>query len=193
MNADARIGPGRLVLVVGPSGAGKDTLLAAAQDACRGERDIVFARRVVTRQASSAEDHDTLTPEAFAQARAAGAFALAWSAHGLDYGIPATVDDEIRAGHTVVCNVSRAIVAEARGRFAHVITVLVTAPRDVLVARLAARGRGSDGDLGARLRRSDALDHDLAPDFIIQNTDSVARGTERMLDVVRGQHAPVWL
>jgi len=58
---------------------------------------------------------------------------------------------------------------------------------------LAARNRGSDGDLGARVARSDALDHDLAPDFIIQNTDSVARGTERLLDVVRGQHAPVWL
>lgn len=44
------IGPGRLVLVVGPSGAGKDTVLTLARDACRGT--VLFPRRVVTRPAS---------------------------------------------------------------------------------------------------------------------------------------------
>ena len=188
-----RIGPGRLVLVVGPSGAGKDTLIRAAQDACRGDRDIVFPRRVVTRAGSAAEDHDTLSPEAFAQAHAQGSFALAWSAHGLDYGIPAAIDAELRAGRTVVCNVSRAIVPAARARYAHPTLVLVTAPHEVLVQRLAERGRASDGDLDARIRRSASLDRELAPDFIIRNTDTVSRGADLMLQAVRGHNAMVWL
>ncbi|MCC2112585.1 MAG: phosphonate metabolism protein/1,5-bisphosphokinase (PRPP-forming) PhnN, partial [Hyphomicrobiales bacterium] len=39
-------GPGRLVLVVGPSGAGKDTLMAAIG---RARPDLHIVRRVVTR------------------------------------------------------------------------------------------------------------------------------------------------
>ncbi|MGA7013248.1 MAG: phosphonate metabolism protein/1,5-bisphosphokinase (PRPP-forming) PhnN, partial [Pseudolabrys sp.] len=53
------IGPGRLVLVVGPSGAGKDTVITGAKAACAADSTFVFPRRVVTRPASDAEDHDT--------------------------------------------------------------------------------------------------------------------------------------
>ena len=36
------IGPGRLVLVVGRSGAGKDTLIGLAQAACADDPGVVF-------------------------------------------------------------------------------------------------------------------------------------------------------
>ena len=108
----AAIGPGRLVLVVGPSGAGKDTLI----DACaRGPAATIamscFRAASITRPSSAAEDHDTVSERRSIRPLAAGAFALWWPAHGLKYGIPRSIDADIRAGRTVVCNVSRTVVA----------------------------------------------------------------------------------
>jgi ribose 1,5-bisphosphokinase len=178
-----RIGPGRLVLVVGPSGAGKDTLISLVQYALRNEPRIVFPRRVVTRAASHAEDHDTMDAEAFARAARAGAFALTWDAHDLRYGIPVVIDDHVRAGRTVVCNVSRAIVEGARRRYAEVVVALVTAPPEVLAARLAARARGSDGDIAHRLARSDAF-AEITADCIIQNIGAPDAGAAALMDAI---------
>ena len=160
------IGPGRLVLVVGPSGAGKDTVIGLARRLLADDPTVVFPRRVVTRPVDGTEDHDTLPPEAFAATMQAGAFALSWDAHGLRYGVPRRVDGDLQDGRTVICNVSRGIVAAARRRYRRVDVVLVTAPDEVLRARVAARGRRSDGDLAARLDRVGAK---LRPDLVIDN------------------------
>ena len=109
-----RIGPGRLVLVVGPSGAGKDTLIALARDQCAGDAMVVFPRRIVTRPPSGSEDHDSVSPSAFDRAAGQGAYAFWWEAHGLKYALSAAIDAELRAGKTVVCNVSRAVVSALR-------------------------------------------------------------------------------
>src|SRR5262249_2497999 len=114
------IGPGRLILVVGPSGAGKDTLIGGARAACVSDPSVVFPRPTVTRASSAAEDHDTLSAEDFRHAVAARKFALWWEAHGHSYGIPAAVDDDISAARTVVCNVSRTIIGFAKIRYASV-------------------------------------------------------------------------
>ena len=107
----ARIGPGRLVLVVGPSGAGKDTLLNLARCACAGNSRIVFPRRLVTRAASAFEDNLQVDDEAFERLLAEGALAVHWGAHGHRYALPRSVEDEVRVGHTVVANVSRTVIA----------------------------------------------------------------------------------
>jgi ribose 1,5-bisphosphokinase len=176
------IGPGRLVLVVGPSGAGKDTLIAGARTACRDDATIVFPRRVVTRPASTFEDNDVMSKSAFEQAAVKGAFAFWWSAHGHHYGIPLAIDFDIEMGRTVVCNVSRAVVRAIRWRYAHVVAVLVTAPKDVLAKRLAARDRASDGGIVERLHRADI--ENCRPDVIIDNIDDPQRGVRKLLDAV---------
>ena len=163
------IGPGRLVLVVGPSGAGKDTLIAGARAACRDDATVVFPRRVVTRPASNFEDNDFVSKSAFEQAAAKDAFAFWWSAHGHDYGIPLAIDFDIESGRTVVCNASRTMVEVVRKRYAHVMTILVTAPKDVLAARLAARDRASDGRIVERLSRGDIAGEMSRPDVVINN------------------------
>lgn len=146
--------PGGFVLVVGPSGAGKDTVIRLARTRLAAEARVVFPRRLVTRPPSADEDNVELTEEAFAEAEARAAFALSWRAHGLGYGIDRDSVALAETGHVVVCNVSRRVVDDARARLPGVSVVTVTASPEVLAQRLAARGRAQDGDLGIRLSRN---------------------------------------
>ena len=140
---------GRLFAVVGPSGAGKDTLIAAAA-AARPALHVV--RRVITRpEAAGGEPFEGVSPTEFAARAARGAFALTWDAHGLSYGIPATIDAALAAGRDVVFNGSRAVLEQAAARYPGLAVLHVTAPVPVLAARLAARGRETAGDIAARL------------------------------------------
>ena len=173
--------PGRLVLVVGPSGAGKDTLIAGARELLRGDPDVVFPRRAVTRPPFAGEDHDSLSEQDFARRAALGTFALVWQAHGLRYGVPKSIDADIAAGRTVVCNVSRSVVATARARYARVTVALVTAPADVLATRLAARGRASDGALAARLTR---VPEQLVADVMIENVGLPVEGAAQLVATI---------
>jgi ribose 1,5-bisphosphokinase len=177
------IGPGRLVLVVGPSGAGKDTLIGLARDACAGNGSIVFPRRVVTREASTFEDNEQVSVEAFRQARNGGAFAVHWEAHGHGYGLPRAIDDDIRAGRTVVANVSRTVIEAMRRAYADVVVVSITAPPEILRERLAVRARGSDGQLSERLGR--AVD-EVVPDVIITNVGIAGQHAQELLRAIRG-------
>jgi len=180
-----RIGPGRLVLVVGPSGAGKDTLLNLARAACAGERMIVFPRRTVTREASPSEDNRYLEPPSFRTALARGEFALHWEAHGHCYALPLGIDDDIRAGRAVVANVSRTVLQAMRRAYADVVVVEITAPPDVLAERLSMRARGSDGAIEPRLSRNiDAAT--AAPDIIILNVGDAGRHARQLLAVIMG-------
>lgn len=183
---EGAIGPGRLVLVVGPSGAGKDTLLRLAQAACADDHDIVFPRRVVTRASSADEDNIALSPDEFARARDHGDFAVHWDAHGHSYALPLEINDDIRAGRAVVANVSRTVIAELRGTYANVVVVAITAPPDVLAQRLAARARHSDGNIADRLARS-VDDAWTNADVTILNAGSADYHSRHLLRVIRNE------
>jgi len=160
-----------LVLVVGPSGAGKDTLLNAAKDLVRDNPHIHFARRVITRPADpDGENHEPVTEAEFA----AHDFALSWSAHGLRYGITA-----VDTAPVVVANVSRGVIATAALK--HPVRVIeVTAPPEILAARLAARGRETAADVARRLDRSAMI----PPGVVVEtvwNDATLAIGVERFV------------
>ena len=181
----ATIGQGRLILVVGPSGAGKDTLLGLARTACAGEADIVFARRVVTREASSFEDNDQLSAQAFEEAVERGDFAIHWEAHGHRYGLPRAIDEDIRNGCTVVANVSRTVIDPLRRAYGNVVVVSITAPSEVLAQRLAMRARKSDGALERRLERAAAASPE--PDKTIVNVGSAEFHARQLVQIIRGR------
>lgn len=157
---------GCLYLVVGPSGVGKDTLLARARDRFSGDPGYVFPTRVITRPADAGgEDHDAVSEDTFAQMTARGAFALHWQAHDLHYGIRRDMVDDLLDGKNVVVNVSRGILEEARRRFSHLKIVFVTARPETRAARLVLRDRESLEDQIARLSREAA---GVAGDDVVQ-------------------------
>jgi ribose 1,5-bisphosphokinase len=178
------IGPGRLILVVGPSGAGKDTLLGFAKAACVEDANVVFPRRAVTRKSSSAEDNVALSADAFRQALARGDFAMHWQAHGHSYGLPRAIDDDIRAGRSVVVNVSRTVIEAARRAYANVVVIAITAPPEVLAERIKMRARSSDGNSEQRLSRTvDAA----APDVTILNVGRPEDHARRLVRAIKGE------
>lgn len=163
-----------LVLVVGPSGAGKDTLIAGARAALADSADFVFPHREITRHpAAGGEPHIAVSADEFDRRQRAGRYALAWQAHGLSYGVPANILDDLKAGRAVVVNVSRTIIADARRRFGMVHIVRVTASERALRARLAARGREGLSEIEARLARAGAYVLSGRNEVTIDNSGAV--------------------
>ena len=145
---------GVLLLIVGPSGVGKDTLIGAARTALEPGGQFGFPRRSITDPADRGENHVALSVEAFAAAAAQGAFALHWRAHGLRYGIPREIDAMLAQGNHVLVNVSRTVLDAARATYARRAVVSITAPPEQVAERLRARGREDDAGVRARLTRA---------------------------------------
>ena len=172
-----------LILIVGPSGAGKDTLLNGARAALGDNPRFRFVRRIITRPGDMGEEaHESVTEQAFELRREAGDFALTWRAHGLHYGIPADIAIDLARGRVVIANVSRAVVAEAAARFP-VGVIEVAAPANVLARRLAARGRDDAVDVARRLSRAIELPLPIDRERVI-NDGTVEAGVRRMLAAI---------
>lgn len=168
-----------LVLVVGPSGAGKDTLLNGAGRLLSGDRRFRFVRRVITRPAEAGgEDHEPVTPEEFARRN----FALSWEAHGFSYGIPPDVADDLAKGVVVVANVSRTVIAQAAERFA-VKVIEITAPAGILATRIRARAREDGREIQARLARVVSLPAGVPVERVL-NDGSVTSGVARLVEII---------
>jgi ribose 1,5-bisphosphokinase len=177
---------GALAVVVGPSGAGKDTLIDATRVLLAGDPRFVFARRVVTRASDGkGEAHDALSPEAFAQIEAVGGYLLSWRAHGLGYGIPMAAAEAMRGGLIVVANISRTSIAEAERRAGRVLVLHVTAPPEVLARRIAARGREPIEAVAARVARQIPLTAARATVVEIVNDGEIADAARRFAEALR--------
>lgn len=179
------IGPGAVVLVVGPSGAGKDALLAGARTALLADQRFVFVERVISRPAHQAEAHASLGRTEFDAAARSGAFALSWEAHGLGYGIPAGIDDNVKLGRIAVFNASRGIVGQARRRYARVHVLLIDCPVDIRAERLALRGRETTLEARRRLERAVPGFDAASADARIDNSGRLEAGVAALTSLLR--------
>ncbi len=146
---------GRLIYVMGPSGSGKDTLLQGLAGALEATGCHV-ARRVITRPADPSEPGMVpVTLSEFLAMEACGALAMAWRANGLAYGVARDIDDKLQKGSDVLVNGSRGYLPQALKRYANLVAILVAVDQDVLRERLRKRGRETEAQIDARMRRND--------------------------------------
>lgn len=148
---------GTLFLVVGPSGAGKDTLIDATRAQLNNK--FIFPKREITRPSEAGgEDHQSVSVADFQSRAEAGQYAFHWGAHGLFYGIDLSILDELAQGRHVVVNVSRSILDEARQHVSPLTILSIKVPTPILKNRLLARGRESKAEIEARIRRASQYD-----------------------------------
>ena len=142
---------GRLFAVVGPSGAGKDSVMAELANA---RSDLHWVRRVITRPAAQDDEpFDPVSVAEFETRLAGGQFVLHWEAHGLQYGVPACLRGILDAGQDAMVNLSRNVLEQAADQFPGLHVLNITAREEVRAKRLAARGRESAEDIARRLAR----------------------------------------
>ncbi len=148
----------RLVYVMGPSGAGKDSVLGWMRQQLPAGADLHWARRTVTRDAQAGgEAHEAVTGPAFDALVARGAFAMHWRANGLGYGIRQEEFAPLARGGWVVVNGSREYFGQARLRFPLATGLHITADEATLARRLLARGRESEQQVAERVARARAF------------------------------------
>jgi ribose 1,5-bisphosphokinase len=143
---------GRLIAVVGPSGVGKDSVMAGIKNATP---TMHLVRRMITRAPElGGEDYTPVTVPDFHEMMRDGAFAIHWGAHGLFYGIPADVHDHLGKGTDCLVNFSRKALADAAGLFPRFLVLNITANPANLAQRLAMRGRETEAEIANRLKQA---------------------------------------
>lgn len=165
---------GCLFLVVGPSGAGKDTLINSCADHFSDRKDIVFPRRDITRLVQINENHRILSQAEFERIRSLGGYILSWTAHGQYYGINKEIVSVLNSGHHVVVNVSRSVLEQARRLFKNLCILSITVDVGVLRKRLEQRQRETPAEIEERLITSNI--------FSIEGNDVVTIDNNRDLD-----------
>lgn len=176
---------GTMVVVVGPSGAGKDSVMAYAARHFSGETRLGFVRRAITRPADAGgEAHQAIDADSFRRLEAEGGFAVSWDAHGLSYGIPGETHARLASGVTLVANGSRSALPAFADAYPRLKVVLITARPDVLAARLAARGRESAEAVARRLERAAPEIVVAADTVVIDNSGPLAAAGEAFVSFI---------
>jgi len=182
----ASIETGCLILVVGPSGVGKDTLMRAAKKLLKHEPGIAFPHRLITRESDPEhEDHGTISMADYDALCGSGDAPIHWRAHGHGYVIPRSVLDAVNSGKCCVVNGSRGILDQARAVFPRTHAILIELDRTQLETRIAQRGREAGDEAKKRLNREQQDVSDVPGVHRLLNNSTVEAGAQRLADLIR--------
>jgi ribose 1,5-bisphosphokinase len=171
--------------VMGPSGAGKDSVLRFARARLTADRKVAFAHRYITRPAASGdENHIALSDAEFKARRAAGLFAYDWQAHGFRYGIGIEIAAWRQAGFIVIVSGSREHFQKLQPRPPELRPVLIMASAALLGERLAGRGRENGSAVALRLQRAADYAIDDPTVVVIENAARLEEAGARLLAVL---------
>lgn len=144
----------RLIYVIGPSGAGKDSVVHTLRERWSLHLPVHWARRTITRAVQpGGEPHESVTPTDFTQLLESGALAMHWQGNGLRYGVRRSELAPLEQGHCVLVTGSRAHAPVVQRVWPACTLVHISAPSDVLRQRLTARGREDQQAIASRLGR----------------------------------------
>lgn len=175
---------GCLLLVIGASGVGKDSILSAVNQRFADHPQIHFLKRVITRPCNPDDEvHDSLSEESFLQALERGEFAVSWQANDNYYGLPQHAREKINDGMVVVANGSRGALEAIRAAFPKIEVVLIAAEADTVQQRLKSRTRDSAEQIVKRLQRNTELDiKSLQRHTIINNDGPLQDAVDALAD-----------
>ena len=188
--------PGSLLVIIsGPSGVGKDTIIAAMRRlpvAAAYHYVVTCTTRAPRPGEVDGIDYRFLSMEAFVRVREDDGFLESAEVHGNWYGTPR---DSMRAalanGRHAVLKIDVQGAAAVKREVPDALLIFLTPPStEELFARLRARGTESDNELEIRQRnamaelaRRDDYDH------VVENrTGEVERTAARIVEIVDAEH-----
>jgi len=177
--------PGTLILVVGNSGSGKDSIINGVSEKYPLDlKKVYIVKRYITRPPSKTEDNYFISSEEFNEMGKKGKFALQWHIYGLDYGVSIEIEDWLKNGHTVIVNVSRTIINDTRKKYKNLKVVFIKVPLEITLQRLKIRERESEQGLKERIERARNNQKFPEADFEIDNSGELDEAINQFLNYV---------
>ena len=177
--------PGVLFLVVGNSGAGKDSIISGLINKYPSNLKKIYApKRYITRPTSETEKSISISQLEFNKMEKDGDYALKWHIYSLDYGIHIEIEDWLKNGHPVIINVSRTVVNEAKEKYKNVKVVFIDVPYEITYQRIKDRKRESEELLNKRIERAKKNQKFPEADFVVDNSGKLDDAINQLLEYI---------
>lgn len=185
---------GMLIVVSGPSGVGKDAVLAEFGKICPSvQRCVTCTTRLPRENEIDGVDYTFLTIDEFKQGINNDGFLEYAEFCGNYYGTPRRwVEEKLAAGIDVILKIEVQGGNTIKHKMPDAVMAFIVPPSiEELERRLRGRGTDSDEVIAGRLKRAlEELQEVPNYDFIIEN-DSVERAAEELKAVIIAEHCRI--